>query len=229
MNDSSLPTIEIEARTERGTRANNRFRAQGLIPAVMYHRGEQSIDGVVVYRDFAKIASQSTSSQVFILKSKDARFDGRSALVKEVQRDFLNDKVLHVDLMSLKDDEEISVRVPVVIKGEAFGVKTEGGILTVSCHDVGVSCLPRLIPRQIVIDVTDLKLGKSIHASDLALPEGVSLDDDAEETIVSVVAIRVVEEAAPTSVADEAVAAAAAATAGGAGASGAAPAAEKKK
>lgn len=220
---TSLPTIEIEARTAKGTRANNRLRSQGQIPSIVYHRGEKSLDGSINYNQFLKVAGHATSSQVFSLKSSDKHLDGRSCLVKEVQRDYVKNRVLHVDLQSLKDDEVISVRIPIHIKGEAFGVKNEGGILTVAVHDLGVRCLPRQIPKEVLIDVTDLHINKSIHASDITLPSGVQLDDDPHETIVSVVTIRIVEETPATPTAEDA-AAAAAAGAEGAAAPGAAPA-----
>ncbi len=196
--NSSLPVIEISSRDVKGSSQNRRLRNEGLIPSIVYHKGEESLNATVVYKDFYRVASQSTSSQVFLLKSGDNRLNGKSCLVKEVQKDFLKNKVLHVDFQTLKDDEEITVRVPIHVKGEATGVKNEGGILTQVIHDLGVTCLPRHIPKDIVVDVTELKLGASIHASDIVLPAGVALDDDPHETIVSVVAIRVVEETTAT-------------------------------
>ncbi len=223
--NSSLPTIEISLRDGKGSSLNRRLRKEGLIPSIVYHKGEVSLNASVVYKDFYRIASQSTSSQVFLLKSNDQRFDGKTCLVKEIQKDFLKNKVLHVDFQTLKDDEQITVRVPIHVKGEATGVKNEGGILTVLMHDLGVTCLPRQIPKDLIINVAELKLGESIHASDIELPSGVSLDDDAHETIVSVVAVRVVEE---TPVAD-AAATPEAAAAPAAEAAGAADKKDKKK
>jgi large subunit ribosomal protein L25 len=226
--ENSLPIIEIEARSSRGSSASNRYRNQGFIPSIVYHRGEQSLNGLLSYNQFTKIASTATSSQVFALKSKDSHLNGRTCLVKDVQKDFINGKVLHVDLQSLKDDEVISVRIPIHTKGEAYGVKNEGGILSVAVHDLGVRCLPRQIPREIIVDVSELKLNKSIHASDISLPAGVELDDDPHETIVSVVTVRVVEETPATPTAEEAAAAATTAAAPGA-TPAAAPAADKKE
>lgn len=222
--NSTLPVIEIEPRERTGSSNNRRIRTEGLIPSIVYHKGETSVNASVLYKEFYRTASQSTSSQVFLLKSSDARFNGKSCIVKEVQRDFLKGKVLHVDFQTLKDDEQITVRVPIHVKGEAYGVKNDGGILSVAVHDLGVTCLPRQIPKEFILDVTELKMGGSIHASDIVLPEGVELDDDAHETIVSVVAVRVVEEAP--------AAAAAAATPEGAAAAtpaAAAPAADADK
>ena len=227
----SLPIIEVQPRLVKGSSSVRSLRNQGLVPSVIYQRGEESLDASVSYKDFARVAAQSTSSQVFLLKSQDKRFDGRTCIVKEVQKDYLKNKVLHVDFQSLKDDEEITVRVPIHIKGEAYGVKNEGGILTIAIHDLGVTCLPRQIPKEVVLDVSELRLGKSIHASDVVLPEGVALDDDPQETLVSVVAVRLVEETPATAaVGEEAADAAAGAEAAAAGGDAkAAPAGEDKK
>lgn len=223
-----MPTIEIEPREGKGSSNSRRLRSQGLIPSIVYHRGEESVDGSLSYKEFVRVASQSTSSQVFMLKSSDKRLDGRTCLVKDIQKDFLKNKVLHVDLQSLKDDEEITVRIPVHVKGDATGVKNEGGILSVAIHDLGVACLPRQIPKQITIDVTELALGKSIHAADVELPAGVKLIDDPEETIVSVIAVRVVEEA-PVAEAAEPAAEGGEAAPAAADAKAAAPAAGAEK
>ncbi|MCO6430015.1 MAG: 50S ribosomal protein L25 [Deltaproteobacteria bacterium] len=221
---SSIPVIEVKPRQEIGTRANNRLRAQGLIPTVVYHRGEESLNAAVSQREFLRIASTSKSSQVFALQSSDSRLNGKTAIVKDIARDFVKGQVLHVDFQSLKEDEEIVVEVSIKITGEAYGVKNENGILTVAVHEIAVRCLPRQIPSEITIDVSDLHVGQSIHAGDVPLPAGVKLADDAEETIISVVAMRVAEEAAPAATAGaattegEGAAAAAAAPAADAGA-----------
>lgn len=192
---SAFPVIEVQLREATGSSVNRRFRREGRIPAVVYHRGEASISGTLDEREFSRVAAQSRISQVFALKSGDSRLDGRSALVKEVQRDYIKGKVLHVDLQALKDDEEITVDVALKVIGEAVGVKSEGGILTIATHAISVSCFPKQIPSEITIDISELHLGESIHAAALKLPPGVRLRDNPEETIVSVVAVRQVEEA----------------------------------
>jgi large subunit ribosomal protein L25 len=96
----------------------------------------------------------------------------------------------------LKDDEAIRVEIPVKVVGDSPGVKNQGGILAIVTHEVGVLCLPKNIPSAIEVDISALNLGQSVHGSDLKLPEGVELDDDVEETIVSIVASRAGDESA---------------------------------
>jgi large subunit ribosomal protein L25 len=198
-------TIEVAERADLGKNACNRCRKAGYIPAVAYHRADQPIAIQVPYKEFTLLAKRARLSQVFTFKSSSKTLNGKAAIVKEVQQDYVKGKVLHVDFQTLKDDEEITVQIPVILIGEAPGVKVDNGILTVVTHEVAVTCLPKNIPSQIRVDISALGLGESIHASDLQLGEGVTLADDEHETIVSVVAPRSAEEA-PAAVAPAAVA-----------------------
>jgi len=230
--------IDIEIRSAVGSSANRRTRKEGKIPSVVYSHGESSTPVSIGERQFIQIARQSKSSQIFTLKSADKRFDGRSAVVKEVQKDHLKGLILHVDFQAIRDDEEITVRVPLRMVGEAPGVKIDGGILTVVSHEISIRCFPKLIPAQVDVDVSTLRLGNSIHAEQLVLTKGVKLAGNPGETIVSVVAVRaVVEEETTTTAAATTDATAAAAAPGAAGAApaegekaaAAAPAKDAKK
>lgn len=221
-------TIDVEVREKIGKSGAQSVRREGFIPGIAYHRGETPVGVKVPYKEFTLLASRSRPSQVFTFKSSASQLNGKSVIVKEIQKDYVSKKVLHVDFQTLKDDEQITVRVAIKIQGEAPGVKVDGGILTVATHDVGIRCLPKYIPSEILVDVSSLNMGESIHAEALNLPANVELDDNPEETIVSVVAIRQAEDttaatAAPA--AEGAEGAAAAAPAAGA----AAPAAEGKE
>lgn len=204
-------TLQIEPKQGLGSSVSRRVRADGFIPAVLYQRGEKSMPAVVSSREFVKIASQAKTSQVFRSKSSVGELNDRSLLVKEVQRDFIKGQVLHVDFQVLRDDEEIVVEIPLTFVGEALGVKLDNGILTYVAHAVEISCLPKLIPEKLDINIANLRLGESIHGSDIVLPEGVSLVGNPEQTIVSIVAARPDDSGAPAAVTEAAPAAAAAA------------------
>jgi large subunit ribosomal protein L25 len=206
-------TLNLEPKIGLGSSASRRVRAEGLIPAVLYHRGESSLSAVVSEREFVKAASSARTSQVFRSKSGTSELNDKSLLVKEVQRDYIKGKVLHVDFQVLRDDEEIVVEIPLSFVGEALGVKLDNGIITFVAHAIEVSCLPKFIPEKIEIDVSELRLGQNIHGSDIKLGEGVTLVGTGEQTIVSIVAARPDDSAAPVAAADAAAAAAAAAPA----------------
>jgi len=226
-------TIEVSERVSTGKGSANRSRREGLIPGVAYHRHDKPTPVEVPYKEFTILAQKARRSQVFTFKSSSSSLNGKAAIVKEIQQDYLKGRVVHVDFQTLKDDEQITVEVPIKVVGEAPGVKVEKGILTVVTHEVAVRCLPKNIPNVIEVDVTSLNLGESIHAEQLKLGTGVTLSDNPHETIVSVVIPRAVEEEAkPAAEAAAAEGAAAAAPAAGAAApaaaAGKAPAAAGK-
>ena len=206
-------TIEVSERPSIGKSSANRCRREGFIPGVAYHKAEKPLAVQVPLKEFTALASKARRSQVFTFKSSVPSLNGKAAIVKEVQQDYLKGRVIHVDFQTLKDDEEITVDVPVKLVGEAPGVKNQGGVLAVVTHEVSVSCLPKYIPSAVMVDISALGLGQSIHADQLQLGEGVTLADDASETIVSVVATRAEEEAKPAAEAAPAAAPAAAAKA----------------
>lgn len=225
--------LSIEPRTEQGSAASRRIRRSGQIPCVIYSHGKPPHQGKIVEKEFVRIGSVARSSQIFKLKSSSDALNGGLALVKDVQKDTISSRVLHVDLVTIRDDEYVRVEVPVKFVGEAHGVKNEGGILTIVFRHLLVECFPKDLPSELLVDISGLHLGESLHARAVPMPEGVRLLEDPEETVVSVVTTRVVEEetAAPTAAAGATAEGAAAPAAGAAGeaAAAAAPAAADAK
>lgn len=206
--------LEISKRAEIAPSTTKRLRREGKIPAIVYHRGEESVAGFVGYKEFVRLAEQAKTSQVFTFKSEEPKFNGQSALVRDIQKDPLSGKVLHIDFQSLKDDEQIRVTVPLRYLGDAYGVKTEGGMLAIHTHELTVSCFPKDIPLVVEVDITPLKINTHFHASDLSLPSGVHLiAGREEEPLVSIVAMKEEEAAAAATAAAPAAGAAAPAAA----------------
>lgn len=223
-------TVELKKRSALGTANSKRLRAEGFVPSVVYAHDQGAVSVFLSERDFFKQAESARISTVFTLKSDEGAINGRPALVKEIQRCHMSGKLLHVDFLALSENEEVTVDVPVEFRGEAIGVKADGGILSVAAHDIAVICLPKNIPASIAVDISPLKIGQSIHASAVTLPANVKLGGDPEQTIVSVVAVRQVEETPVAAAATAEGAAAAPAEGAAAPAAGAAaPAADKKE
>jgi len=132
----------------------------------------------------------------------------RLALVQEVQHHVLELCLLHVDLHEVAEDEKVTVMVPLEASGEAAGVKTGGGVLEHVLFKLKVRALPKDLPEAIIVDVTALEIGKSIHLGDIKPPDGVEILGDKHISVLSV--------AAPVSEAQEAADAAAATAAPGA-------------
>ncbi len=208
-------TLEIETRGETGKKVSSRLRADGLLPVVVYGKGKEAVPGVVNKKEFVQAAQRARTSSIFVLKSKDKNLDGKRAFVKEIQRDFVKKEVLHVDLLAIHEGETVRVFVPVEVTGEASGVKNQGGVMTMGAHEIEVEARPDDLPEVIVVDVTAMNLGDRLHASDLVLPQGVTLRSEPEMGVVSVLAPKAakVEEGAEAAAAEAGAAPEAAAAA----------------
>lgn len=213
-------SLEIEQRKEFGSSACRRFRRDGKIPVIMYSRGkEENVPGLVSRKEFVRLGERALPSQIFTFKSSVDQLNGKKAIVKDIRTDFIKNKVLHVDFQVLHDDQEVKVNIPIaVVGGDPFGVKNEGGVATVTCRSITVSCLPGIMPTRIEIDASHLKLGERIRTKEIDLPEGVRLRGNPEESVISVLAARaakVAEETTEEAEGGEAAAADGEAPAGG--------------
>jgi large subunit ribosomal protein L25 len=164
-------TLEAVRREGRGKNEANRLRASGRIPAVVYGaRAEgQAPVGVSVAVDpktLLRILHSESGANTLINLTVDG---GESrVMVKEYQLDPITHQLLHADFYQLAMDKAITVTVPVVVRGEARGVKLQGGLLDFVTREIEVECLPTDIPESIVIDVTELELNQSIRVRDLS-------------------------------------------------------------
>jgi large subunit ribosomal protein L25 len=208
-----------------------KLRASGRIPAVIYgaHAKPQSIEfDAKAFKDVVNKAH----SEIMLFDLKVDGGKNRLALLKEVQQHVLNREVLHVDLQEVAENEKVTVSIPVEATGEAIGVKTGGGTLEHVLFKVKARGMAKDLPEALIVDVSKLDIGQSIHIGDLVAPAGVEILGDKKISVLSV--------AAPVTEAEETalLEAATAATAGEVemtkekkeeGAEGAAPAAGAEK
>src|SRR6187455_2080999 len=159
-------TLEAVRRDTRGKNENNRTRAKGHIPAVVYGGAGQS--EAVSVDPKALLAILHSDSGVNTLISLN--IDGGSAtkvLVKEFQLHPVQDRLLHADFYRLAMDKVLRVTVPIHITGEAKGIKAQGGIVDFVNREIEVECLPADIPEHVTVDVTELMLHDGIRVRDL--------------------------------------------------------------
>jgi large subunit ribosomal protein L25 len=179
-----------------------KLRASGRVPATIYGRQAAPQNLEVNSKEFADLLNHSASENLLVDLSvdNDARAK-RLALVQEIQHHPLDGKVLHVDFHEVAENEKVTVQVPVETAGEPVGVKTGGGTLEHILFKLKVRSLPKDLPDQIVLDVTALEIGKSIHLGEIQAPAGVEIIGDKHLTVVAVSAPRAEEvvaaEAAP--------------------------------
>lgn len=219
--------LSVAKRPVVGSGESRRNRKVGKIPAVCYSKAVGTVGIEINEREFIRFAETSRSSQVFTFTSEDAALNSKEAIVKEVQRDFVNGKVLHVDFQILEEGTSVRVSIPVKVVGEPEGVKNQGGVLTVVGRSIDVTCLPNIIPGHIEVDVTALKLGDRLRAGDIKIPEGSKLKANPQEVIATVMSSRASAIQAETEAKSAAPAAAAKGAAPAKAAAPAKPAAKK--
>jgi large subunit ribosomal protein L25 len=171
-----------------------KLRRAGRVPATIYGRLAKPQNLEVNSKELADLLHHAASENLLVDLSveNDAR-SKRLALVQEIQHHPLDGKVLHVDFHEVAENEKVTVQVPVETSGEAAGVKVGGGVLEHVLFKLKVRCLPKDLPEQIIIDVTPLEIGKSIHLGDIKAPEGVEILGDKHITVVAVSAPRAEE------------------------------------
>lgn len=186
-------SLTASNRTSVGKGGARKLRAAGKIPAVIYGHARKpqsvTLDNHELERLLEKIAALSTVIELSI--------DGTASktLIRELQRDPVRRSIIHVDFQELVAGEKVSVRVRIGYEGSPAGVREGGGIFEEALHEVEIEVDPANIPERLVVDVTELKLGHSLHVSDIKLPAGVTLVTDASVTICIVSAPK--EEEAP--------------------------------
>ncbi len=191
-------TLHAEKREGVGKGVARSLRREGIIPSVLY-RGGTSQPIKVFAKELSQFISKTAGEQVLV----NLQFpDGvKQAIVKEYQKDPVAGNLLHVDFQEISATEAIRVMVHISIKGDAIGVKRDGGALQYGIREIEIECLPDKILGHIDVDVSNLGIGQSIHVGDLRLPEGIKVITDPDEVLVTVTSIK--EEAvAPAATAE---------------------------
>jgi large subunit ribosomal protein L25 len=198
--------LEAQKRDTFGKNEARRLRAKGLIPGVLYGGKGEGQPVAVNPRELMQILHSESGVNTLItfkLDGTDAR-----VLVKEYQVDPIEHKLLHADFYRIALDKMLSVTIPVQLRGEAKGVKQQGGVVDFVHREIEIDCLPTDIPEKIEVDVSELLIGQSIRVRDLPESPKWKATSEPDMMIVHVVALKAEAEPEPT----EAAAAAAAAT-----------------
>jgi len=167
------------------------LRNQGQIPGVLYGPKIKAQTLKVNEREFQKVYATSGKSSLIQL---DSNTGGVPVLVREVQRDPVRGRVMHVDFYQPPLDEKIEVTVPVVFEGEALAVRDLGGTFLKNIQEVNVRALPQHLPREIVVDISRLvTFEDKILVKDLARESGVEVLHDPEAVVAQVVETQDIE------------------------------------
>lgn len=172
------------------------LRTNGSIPGIYYGHGEENILFSATQLDMRSIIF---TSDTHIIELKLNNGVTKRCVLRDVQFDPVTDKAIHVDFQGIKEDEELKISIPIILKGSAQGVK-DGGMLQHNMHSLHISCLPKYIPEHIEVDISNLMVNDSIHVSDLNL-QNITILDNLKNNIVGVVPPTVLKEETPAEIA----------------------------
>ena len=182
-----LIELNAKARETKGKGAARKLRDTKAIPAIVYGAKTDpmmiSLDTV----EFVKIIRDNGNTGLFF----DLKIEGgakKSVMLKEVQMDAFGLEYLHVDLQEVNMDNTVSVTVPVETSGVCPGVKNGGGMIQIIRRELEIVCKPKDMPESVVLDVSELNVGDSIHVEDIDLGESVEIPHEVNFTVIAIAA-----------------------------------------
>jgi large subunit ribosomal protein L25 len=178
---------------EASSKNARRIRSEGIVPGVFYGHGEVNMNIQVSLPNLAQLIY---SSKTHIINLQVSDGTAKKCILRDVQFDPVSDKPVHFDLQGLKENEKLTVQIPIVLVGGIPKGVRDGGLLQHVLHKVKVSCLPKDIPEKVEVNVADLEMNRSVHVSDLLIPN-VTILENPGSTVVGVLPPTVVKEEVP--------------------------------
>jgi len=202
---TDISILEAQKREPGNKNAARRVRAEGKIPAVLYGRGTQAAPVAVDPRQVLRILhSESGHNTIFDLALDSERV---KAMIVDWQFEPIKGRLLHVDMQRIAMDKKLTVTVPIMLKGEAEGVKTQGGILEQLLREIEIECLPSDIPKAIEVDISHLVFGVEVRVKDVVHSEKLKILSDPEQMIAHITSVKEEVVVTPEAAAEAAAAA----------------------
>ena len=198
-------TLTAETGRPTGSRVSKRLLATGKVPGVVYGLGSDPVPVTVDWRELRAALTTDAALNALIDLTIDG--DTKLSIVKDLQRDPIKHTVKHVDFLLIRRDQAITVDIPLVLQGEAEHVMKADGMVDQILVSLSISAKPADIPNEIVIDISELKVGDTVRIGDLKLPAGVTTDSDPEDAILTASIASSTLESAEIEAADAEVAA----------------------
>jgi len=201
MIDKVKLTAELRSGTGKGFA--RKLRAAGKMPAVAYGKGIATTSLSLHIREVIDMIRAGSWNQALITLELPGKSElaQQTFMVRELQRHHHKGTPLSMDLYAIRMDEKVTVQIPIELLNTE-NIQKQGGVLDVLLRALEVKCLPSAIPSVIKYDAAELRLGQSLHVSDLALPEGVETAIDPSTPIATIVVPRGVEEHKPSEAAE---------------------------
>lgn len=184
--------LAAHTRKRSGSGALTSLRAEGLIPGVVYGKDVPAAILRLNRKDLETVLHHSVSEHILVDLTIDESKTSTLALIQDVQHNPLNGNILHVDFHAIRENEVIHATVPLELGVECIGAKA-GGLVEHLVHKLNITCLPKDLPEQIIVDISNVAIGGAIHTKELTLPEGVTTNLGPDVVIMLVAAPRVVE------------------------------------
>ena len=197
----------VELRDDSGTSSSRRSRQSGMVPAIIYGAGKESIKLNIVHDQLLyKLSVPAFVTSILNIKVEDKE---EPVFIKDIQIHPSKKQIIHLDFQRVIADQAIRLTVPIHFIGEDLsdGVQLEGGTITPLLNEIEVSCLPKDLPEYLEVSVEGLKLDELLFLSDIALPEGVEIpqltqEEPNNEPIVAI-RILIIQEEEPEEVIEE--------------------------
>ncbi len=173
-------SVKGQSRTNFGKSANKVLRREGMIPAVLYSK-----DKVVHFSTTHKEVKSLVYTPDFKKASINVEGSEYTCLLQDITFHPVTDEITHIDFLQLVDAIPVKTEVPVKFEGVSPGVK-EGGKLIQTMRKIKIKCLPKDLIGELVIDITDLELGKATRVSNIAVPEGIEILSNAATPVANV-------------------------------------------
>jgi len=186
-------TLDSQERKPASKGEMNKLRASGKIPAVLY--GDMvnmsiTVDAV----KFTTLLKKAGHNVIITLNMPDKT--AKTVLIKDIQKNVISRDLSHIDFYQISMKKKIDISIPVVLFGEAPGVKT-GGVLSHIVRELKVKCLPADIPEKITVDISKLEIGNTVLVKDLAVPKNVEITVALDQIVVNIVSPTILEEVTP--------------------------------
>ena len=178
-------TLAANVRKTISKAARSQCRQKGNVPGIYYSKSSDPIAVEVFKNDLNPLVFTAETHLISLQLDNGQSYD---CVIKDIQFDPVTDKVVHFDLLGLSATETIELEIPVSLHGNSVGVK-DGGLLQQVLHKLQIECLPNDIPQHIEIDITNMKMGESVHIKDLKF-EGITFLGPKDAVVLTIASPR---------------------------------------
>jgi large subunit ribosomal protein L25 len=180
--------LDVPQREARGSAASRRLRREGLIPGVLYGRGNAPHPFCVPERELRRALTGPAGLHAILDVVLDGQKTTHASILKDYQQDVITGRIAHIDLQEVRLDQPIQAQVVIDLIGESAGTK-EGGVLSQVTREINVEALPMEIPERIEVDISEMHIGDTLRLVDVGRQDGVTFLDDPEETVLATVTV----------------------------------------